>query len=62
MTESAASVALKAEARPGSLEGHLSRTVSWRLSTLHAAARTSVQLTQGIPYLAFGETVSRLLA
>jgi len=54
MTESAASVALKAEARPGCLERHLSRTVSWRLSTLRAAARTQVQLTQGIPYLAFG--------
>ena len=37
MTESAASLPLEAEASPGSLERHSSRTVPWRLSAFRSA-------------------------
>jgi len=58
MTESAASLALKADARPASLKRHLSRTVPWRLSTSRARCAGLGSVDAGMPYISFDEILS----
>ena len=58
MTESAAALVLKAEACPVHSKDIYPERSRGASPPSAPAARTVVQLTQGMPYLAFGETVS----